>query len=89
MTLIPGNTRICRAQDPDDPIYGRICGRPSPCPDHPRGWKGKRSRSGSRIREQAMFSLSSEARDRLREMAEEQGRPVSRVLEDLILARRS
>jgi hypothetical protein len=80
---------ICRAHDADDPIPDRICGRPSPCPDHPRGWEGKRLKSTARVREQALFSLSEEARERLREMAEEQGRPASRVLEDLILARRS
>jgi hypothetical protein len=82
-------TRICRAHDPDDAVADRICGRPSPCPDHPRGWKGERVRSTARVREQVLYSLSREARERLREMAEDQGRPASRVLEDLILARRS
>jgi len=81
--------RTCRAHDADDLVPDRICGRPFPCEDHPRGWKGQRIKSTARDRQQALFSLSEEARERLREMAEDQERPASRVLEDLILARRS
>jgi hypothetical protein len=27
---------ICRVHDPDDPMPGRICGRPLPCREHDR-----------------------------------------------------
>ena len=83
-------TRICRAHDADDAIEGRICGHTMPCPDHPRGWQGVRIKQTpeSRTRKNTIFTLSEKARERLREMAEEQGRPASRVLEDLILTKR-
>ena len=83
--------RICRAHDADDPIPDRVCGHCLPCPDHPRGWKGVRLKPVKqvRVRPHSSFTLSGEARRRLREMAQEQSRPASRVLEDLILARRS
>ena len=50
---------------------------------HPR-----RPPQGDRTRKSRVFTLSKEARERLREMAEEQGRPASRVVEDLILTKR-
>lgn len=83
-------SRICRAHDADDPVPGRICGHPMPCPDHPRGCGAVRLRPSPqpRNRERSIFTLSERARERLREMAEEQGRPASRVVEDLILTKR-
>ena len=83
--------RTCRAHDADDPVEGRVCGRRLPCPDHPRGWNGARLKPVKqvRVRSHSIFTLSDEARRRLREMAQEQSRPASRVLEDLILAGRS
>jgi hypothetical protein len=84
-------TRICRAHDPDDAVADRICGRPSPCPDHPRYWDGIRLKTTpqSRTRKTRAFTLSDEAHEHLHEMAKDQGRAASRVLEDLILAKRS
>jgi hypothetical protein len=85
------STRICRAHDADDVVPDRVCGHPMPCPDHPRGWQGVRLKTtpAMRSRKNTLFTLSEAARERLREMAEEQRRPASRVLEDLILAGRS
>ena len=79
-------SRICRAHDADDPVLGRICGRPMPCADHPRGCGAVRLRPSPqpRNRERAIFTLSKEAREWLRE----QDRPASRVVEDLISAAR-
>lgn len=84
------SNRICRAHDADDPVSDRICGRPFPCPDHPRGWAGVRLKPKTQLRNRphTMLTLSGKARERLREMAEKQGRPASRIVEDLILAMR-
>lgn len=82
-------TRTCRAHDANDPVDDRVCGHSMPCPNHPRGWEGTRLRTTpqARMRKNTLFTLSERARERLREMAEEQGRPASRIIEDWILGR--
>jgi hypothetical protein len=80
-------SRICRAHDADDPVVDRICGRSLPCKDHPRGCGVARLRPSKqpRDRQQAMFTLSVQAREHLRRLASSRGLAASRVLEDLIL----
>jgi hypothetical protein len=80
--------RICRAHDADDPVPDSICGHTLPCPDHPRGCNVVRLRPAkqARIRQGVLFTLSDEARERLRSLTKSRGKSASRIVEELILA---